>query len=117
MPFPCALLRATLRSGRWHQVRRHLSHAGLHILGDTQHGKLRVNAPARAALDLHRLFLHATRLVVDLSAPAAAVAGLPSSATALRVVSPLPDELVLAASRLRGWADAQEALRAHGLLP
>jgi 23S rRNA-/tRNA-specific pseudouridylate synthase len=120
LPFHCALLLASLHSGRWHQIRRHLSHAGLHVLGDTSHGKLRYNAPARAALGLHRLFLHASRLVVDLSAPAATAAGLllpARGAQALRVVAPLPDELAQAAARLPGWAAAQDELRAHGLLP
>ncbi len=116
LPFPTALLSAAPRTGRWHQIRRHLSHARHHVLGDTKHGKLRYNAPARAALGLHRLFLHAAELRIDLAAPAAAAAGLPPGAV-FRCVSALTAELAAAAARLPGWeAAAGAALRARGLL-
>lgn len=58
-----ALLRARLRTGRHHQVRRHLAHLGWPILGDTVYGRRAPNARLRA-LGLERLFLHAARLVV-----------------------------------------------------
>jgi 23S rRNA-/tRNA-specific pseudouridylate synthase len=114
--FPTALLCATLHTGRWHQIRRHLSNLGHHVLGDSQHGKLRYNGPARDALGLHRLFLHAASVRIAFDAPAAAAAGLPPGAP-LAVVSPLPRELADAAARLPGWERAAQVLRAQGLLP
>lgn len=57
-----ALVEAKIRTGRRHQIRRHLSHMGLHILGDSMYGKGRINQWARAN-GLGRLFLHAHHLV------------------------------------------------------
>lgn len=57
------LLRARLRTGRHHQVRRHLAHLAHPILGDTVYGRRAPNARLRA-LGLERLFLHAARLVL-----------------------------------------------------
>ena len=112
LPFETALLRCVLHTGRWHQIRRHLAHAGHHVLGDTTHGKLRYNGPARAVLDLQRLFLHAAAVRVDF---AAAAAGLPPGPP-LRVIAPLPRQLTRAAERLPGWAAAATALGAAGLM-
>jgi len=56
------LLRARLRTGRRHQIRRHLSGAAHQIVGDTAHGKGRINAWLREEFGLTRLFLHAERL-------------------------------------------------------
>lgn len=110
LPFATALLSAMPRTGRWHQIRRHLSGCGRHVLGDVSHGKLRYNGPAREALGLHRLFLHAAELRV-------AAAGMPGGVGAMRCVAPLPRELADAAARLPGWEQAAgAALRARGLL-
>jgi tRNA pseudouridine65 synthase len=110
LPFATALLSASPRTGRWHQIRRHLSGCGRHVLGDVSHGKLRYNGPARHALGLHRLFLHAAELRV-------AAAGMPGGGEAMRCVAPLPRELADAAARLPGWEQAAgKALRARGLL-
>ena len=96
LPFETALLRCVLHTGRWHQIRRHLAHAGHHVLGDTTHGKLRHNGPARAVLDLQRLFLHAAAVRIDFAAAAAAAAGLPPGPP-LRVIAPLPRHLARSA--------------------
>jgi len=56
------LLRARLRTGRRHQIRRHLSHLAHQVVGDTAHGKGRINAWLREEFGLSRLFLHAERL-------------------------------------------------------
>lgn len=110
LPYASALLAATLHTGRWHQIRRHLAHAGHHVLGDAKHGKLRWNGPAREALRLHRLFLHSAELQLDTSAAAALLP--PDDAALLRaclcasplaVRAPLPPELASAAAALPGW--------------
>ena len=118
LSFPTALLLAAPHTGRWHQIRRHLSHAGHHVLGDTRHGKLRYNGPARAAIGLHRLFLHAVSLRVN-AATLAAACGEELEAEQvepMHVVSPLPHELLAAVEHLPGWGEAKVALRARGLL-
>lgn len=58
------LLCARIRTGRSHQIRRHLALLGHHVLGDTRYGKARANRRAARALGLTRLFLHAWRLDV-----------------------------------------------------
>lgn len=56
-----ALLRATPRTGRFRQIRRHLKHASHHLIGDTSHGDGRHNRHFRM-LGVHRMLLHAQRL-------------------------------------------------------
>jgi tRNA pseudouridine65 synthase len=57
-----SLLRVRIRSGRRHQIRRHLSHLRHQILGDSSYGKGRINQFFRETYGLPRLFLHAWRL-------------------------------------------------------
>jgi len=59
-----ALVEATPLTGRTHQIRRHLKHAGHPIVGDVRYGKGEHNRYFRARFGLHRLALHAERLVV-----------------------------------------------------
>lgn len=64
---PYATTRLTLcelhpKTGRRHQLRRHLSHLRHPIIGDTTHGDGKLNRWSRAALGTSRLFLHAARL-------------------------------------------------------
>ena len=56
-----ALLRASPRTGRFRQIRRHLKHAFHHLAGDSSHGDGRHNRTFRA-LGIHRMLLHARRL-------------------------------------------------------
>ena len=56
-----SLLLAELRTGRRHQIRRHLAKRRAPILGDVEYGKGRTNRPLRE-LGLGRPFLHALRL-------------------------------------------------------
>eukprot|EP01043_Picozoa_sp_COSAG02_P061724 COSAG02_NODE_8351_length_2601_cov_3.791367_1_plen_538_part_00 len=56
-----SLLVATLKTGRRHQIRRHLSKLRTPIVGDAEHGMGKVNRPLRG-LGLQRPFLHAFRL-------------------------------------------------------
>lgn len=57
-----SLLRARLRTGRRHQIRRHLAHEAHQVLGDTTYGKGRINRFFRDEFGLPRLFLHASTL-------------------------------------------------------
>lgn len=56
-----ALLRASPRTGRFRQIRRHLKHAFHHLIGDTSHGDGRHNRAFRMQ-GIHRMLLHAEAL-------------------------------------------------------
>ena len=58
-----SLVQAELRSGRTHQIRVHLAHAGHPIVGDEKYGTDEVRAEF-ARLGLRRMFLHAWRLEI-----------------------------------------------------
>ena len=63
--FPTArytLLKVTPKSGRWHQIRRHLAHIRHPVVGDVLHGDGRHNRLFREHLGLQRLMLHASGL-------------------------------------------------------
>lgn len=59
-----ALVEATPRSGRTHQIRRHLKHLSCPIIGDVRYGKGDHNRWFRSRYAFHRLALHATRLTL-----------------------------------------------------
>ncbi|MFO7879160.1 MAG: RluA family pseudouridine synthase [Bacteroidota bacterium] len=72
------LLEIEIETGRWHQIRQHLSGFRYDIIGDTQHGDWDLNKHIREKTGLNRLFLHASGLtfahprdknVVSLTAP------------------------------------------------
>ncbi|MFT5662064.1 MAG: tRNA pseudouridine65 synthase [Sulfurimonas sp.] len=50
------------KSGRKHQLRRHMKHLSHHILGDTKYGRGEHNKMVREHYNCHRLMLHATVL-------------------------------------------------------
>lgn len=50
------------KTGRKHQLRRHLAHLRHPILGDSKHGDLRQNRSAAEHFGCHRLMLHASEL-------------------------------------------------------
>jgi len=57
------LLDVTIKTGRTHQIRVHLQHAGHAIVGDPKYGDFEANrAMARGVLKFDRMFLHARRL-------------------------------------------------------
>lgn len=56
-----ALLRASPKTGRFRQIRRHLKHLSHHLIGDSSHGDGRHNRNFRM-LGIHRMLLHARRL-------------------------------------------------------
>lgn len=86
---PCTLLRATLETGRTHQVRIHAASRGLPLVGDKRHGD---PARDRQIPRPTRLFLHATRLGFR----------HPTTGAAIDLTSPLPPELEVLLQRLRG---------------
>ena len=57
-----AWVEARPRSGRLHQIRRHLKHLSCPIIGDVKYGKGEHNRLFRERYSLHRLALHAARL-------------------------------------------------------
>ncbi len=80
-----ALIEAELKTGRTHQIRVHLAHLGLPIVGDAKYGDFALNkalARANARPSFKRMFLHAYRL--RLTHP---ITGEP-----LELSAPLPDE-------------------------
>jgi len=67
LPLPQTLdycvLELELRTGRMHQIRRHLAMNGTPILGDDKYGDFSLNKKIRKA-GVKRLLLHASRLVI-----------------------------------------------------
>ncbi|MEM8932899.1 MAG: pseudouridine synthase [Acidobacteriota bacterium] len=85
------------RTGRVHQIRRHLRHLHHPIIGDVRYGPGDQNRLARRRFDLHRLALHAETIGFD----------HPWSGERLILRAPLPDDLrrVLDALGLDGDSD------------
>lgn len=59
-----SLVKLMPRTGRKHQLRRHMKHISHHILGDTKYGRGEHNKFIREQYDCHRLLLHASSLEV-----------------------------------------------------
>jgi tRNA pseudouridine65 synthase len=59
-----ALVDARPRTGRLHQIRRHLKHLACPLIGDVRYGKGEHNRIFRTEHALHRLALHCTSLTV-----------------------------------------------------
>ena len=76
------LLEVTIKTGRTHQIRVHLSHAGHPIVGDDKYGDFELNRQL-ARLGFKRMFLHAWRLQLT----------HPVSGTAMQLQTELPPEL------------------------
>ncbi len=53
------------KTGRKHQLRRHMKHISHHILGDTKYGRGEHNKFVRKHYDCHRLMLHAISLEIS----------------------------------------------------
>jgi tRNA pseudouridine65 synthase len=86
-----ALVEATPRTGRLHQIRRHLKHVSCPLIGDVRYGKGEHNRIWRDAHGLHRLALHACRLVFP----------HPATGAPITVEAPLADDLVRALASAR----------------
>lgn len=61
----CALVELQPLTGRRHQLRRHMKHLAHPIIGDATHGKGALNRDIAGLLGLQRLWLHASRLVLQ----------------------------------------------------
>lgn len=59
-----SLVALSPKTGRKHQLRRHMKHISHHILGDTKYGRGEHNILIREHYDCHRLMLHAMNLEV-----------------------------------------------------
>jgi 23S rRNA pseudouridine1911/1915/1917 synthase len=86
-----ALLEATPRTGRTHQIRVHLSSVGHPILGDARYGG---GGDDARRLGLSRPFLHSWRIGFE----------HPVTGERIDVEDPLPDDLAEALRRVRGEA-------------
>jgi tRNA pseudouridine65 synthase len=58
----CSLVRAIPKTGRFHQIRRHLNGINHPVIGDTSHGDSRQNRFFRENFGTTRLMLHAAEL-------------------------------------------------------
>jgi tRNA pseudouridine65 synthase len=88
-----AWVEARPRTGRLHQIRRHLKHLSCPIIGDVRYGKGEHNRLFRERYALHRLALHARAL--EFRAPHGA---------AVRVEAELPNDLAQTLKTLRDEA-------------
>lgn len=79
----CSLVEARPRTGRLHQIRRHLRHINHPLVGDVAHGSGVVNRHYRATYGLFRLALHASRLAFE----------HPVTGAQIVVDAPLPSDL------------------------
>jgi len=98
VPHPTArysLLEVMLRTGRRHQIRRHLKHLFHPVIGDTNYGDGRHNRLFREELGCGRLLLHAVELSFI----------HPLSGEAVHITAPLDDTFAAPIRRL-GWRDA-----------
>ena len=77
-----SLLEVRLLTGRTHQIRVHLAHAGHPVLGDGKYGDFELNSRLEKE-GVRRLFLHASRLAFV----------HPVTREKLELRSPLPDEM------------------------
>jgi 23S rRNA pseudouridine955/2504/2580 synthase len=84
-----SMLEVRLLTGRTHQIRVHLAHAGYPVLGDDKYGDFALNRQV-AAQGMKRLCLHAGRLGF----------AHPLTGERLRLEAPLPAELAAFAARL-----------------
>jgi len=101
-----SLVQARPRTGRFHQVRRHVRDLSHPVLGDHAHGDTRVNRWWREEYGLHRLGLHC--LSMDLPLP---------DGTRLQVTCPLFEDHERVIRRLPWWGQACARLPALSLSP
>lgn len=78
-----SLVEARPATGRLHQVRRHLKHLSLPVIGDVEYGKGEHNRFFRTEYGLARLALHALSLELP----------HPATGERLRLAAPVPDDL------------------------
>jgi tRNA pseudouridine65 synthase len=89
-----SLVELVPRSGRSHQLRKHMAHLRHPIVGDVRHGDGRHNRLFREHFDARRLLLHAHRVTLD----------HPGTGRPLCIEAPLDPPLLALLDRL-GWGD------------
>lgn len=99
-----SLLEVTPRTGRKHQIRRHMKHVFHPVIGDTSHGDGRHNRFFRERLQCRRLLLAATRLEFT----------HPYSGEPVTIDAPL-DAAFLAVVDQLDWRDALPRVRSKRL--
>ncbi|CAG0911716.1 unnamed protein product, partial [Cyprideis torosa] len=93
LPFPVgryqttrySLVELNPKTGRKHQLRRHMKHISHPIVGDTTHGNGQHNQFFREHFGCHRLLLHARSLQVE----------HPHTGEVITIYAPLPEDFVL----------------------
>lgn len=75
----CSLVSCRIETGRMHQIRVHLAHAGFPIIGDQKYGEFDVNK-ALHKLSFKRMYLHAFSLEIE------------HETEPLRLQAPMPDD-------------------------
>jgi len=78
-----SLVEIDLLTGKTHQIRVQSAYRGHPVAGDRVYGNFTLNKELKAALGLHRMFLHAKRLVIP----------HPASGKTLTIESSLPEDL------------------------
>lgn len=91
-----SVVRARLRTGRRHQLRRHLSNSRFPILGDTNYARGKLNRFVREAFGVTRCCLHSRRLAFD----------DPFAGKRVTVEAPVPEDLLHVLRRLPGYDPA-----------
>jgi tRNA pseudouridine65 synthase len=94
-----ALAEAAPRTGRLHQIRRHLKHLSCPLIGDVRYGKGEHNRIFRDQHGLHRLALHAASLAFP----------HPSTGAPVEVTAPLAADLAAAIASCRAAYGAELA--------
>lgn len=89
-----SLVRLIPKTGRKHQLRRHMKHVMHPIVGDTKHGRGEHNKLFREKFDCHRLLLHACRF------------GFRHPVTGEKIsIDAGPDEVFTKVGDALGWSD------------
>ncbi len=99
--FPTArfsLVEARPRTGRMHQIRRHLRRIGHPVVGDVRHGDRHQNRFFRVHLDCHRLLLAAVEIAFE----------HPGTGERLAIRAPLTGDFRRVVEAL-GWGQAAES--------
>ena len=87
-----SLVKLRPRSGRKHQLRRHMKHIFHPIVGDTKHGRGEHNTLFREKFGCHRLLLHAQKVVFE----------HPVNKKKLEIIAPL-DQIFEELIKVFGW--------------
>ncbi|MCO4748128.1 MAG: hypothetical protein KC912_25260 [Proteobacteria bacterium] len=95
----CSLLRVTPKTGRYHQVRRHVRDLHHPVIGDSSHGDTRINRWWRENYEHRRLGLHC--LSMDLPHP--------TEDRRIIAVCPIPEDLARVWEAMPWWEDALAA--------